>query len=81
MAILIKNRRYSMAAPRGPKGRTPRGMKPTVENPGLVMKRLMSYVFENYGVQLILVFVLILVSVLANLQGTMFMKVLIDQYI
>lgn len=81
MAILIKNRRNSMAAPRGPKGRTPRGMKPAVENPGLVMKRLMSYVFENYGVQLILVFVLILVSVLANLQGTMFMKVLIDQYI
>ena len=61
--------------------RTPRGMKPTVENPGQIFKRLMKYVFKYYGVQMVLVFIFILVSVLANLQGTMFMKSLIDDYI
>ena len=61
--------------------RTPRGMKPTVKNPGKIFKRLMSYLFKYYGIQLVLVFIFILVSVLANLQGTMFMKTLIDEYI
>ena len=61
--------------------RTPRGMKPTVQNPGKIFKRLMSYLFKYYGIQLVLVFIFILVSVLANLQGTMFMKTLIDEYI
>ena len=61
--------------------RTPRGMKPSVENPGLIMKRLMGYIFEYYKVQMIFVFILILVGVIANLQGTMFMKTLIDDYI
>ena len=64
-----------------PKGRTPRGMKPTVENPGKIFKRLMGYVFKYYGFQMVLVFIFILVGVLANLQGTLFMKVLIDDYI
>lgn len=64
-----------------PRGRTPRGMKPAVENPGAILKRLMGYVFKFYGIQMVLVFILILVSVLANLQGTMFMKALIDDYI
>ena len=61
--------------------RTPRGMKPTVKDPGKIFKRLMSYLFKYYGIQLVLVFIFILVSVLANLQGTMFMKTLIDEYI
>ena len=65
----------------GPGRRTPRGMKPTVENPGKILKRLMGYVFEYYGFRMIMVFILIIVSVLANLQGTMFMKTLIDDYI
>jgi ATP-binding cassette subfamily B protein len=65
----------------GPGRRTPRGMKPTVENPGKILKRLMSYVFEYYGFRMIMVFILIIISVLANLQGTLFMKTLIDDYI
>ena len=64
-----------------PRQRTPRGMKPTVENPGKIFKRLMSYLFKYYGLQMVLVFIFILVGVLANLQGTMFMKSLIDDYI
>ena len=65
----------------GPGARTPRGMKPSVENPGETIKRLVGYIFRFYKVQMILVFILIFVSVIANLQGTMFMKVLIDDYI
>ena len=64
-----------------PRGRAPRGMKPSVENPGEIIKRLMGYIFKFYKLQMILVLILILLSVLANLQGTMFMKVLIDDYI
>lgn len=61
--------------------RTPRGMRPTVENPGKIFSRLMGYIFKYYKLQMILVLILILLSVLANLQGTLFMKVLIDDYI
>lgn len=61
--------------------RVPRGMKPQVENPGKILKRLVGYIFQFYGVQMVIVFVCILISVLANLQGTMFMKTLIDEYI
>ena len=40
-----------------------------IENPGKVFKRLMKYVAKNYGVHLVIVAVLILVSVLANARG------------
>ena len=63
----------------GPMGRMPRGKR--IENPGKVFKRLMKYVAKNYGVHLVLVAILIFVSVLANVQGTMFIQSLIDDYI
>jgi len=59
----------------------PRGMKPAIDNPGAVLKRLLGYVFKYYKVQFIIVFVCIIISVLATLQGTMFMQELIDDYI
>ncbi|MGN0332709.1 MAG: ABC transporter ATP-binding protein [Lachnospiraceae bacterium] len=62
-------------------GKAPRGVRPKIQNPGKIFKRLMSYVFRNYGGQCILVVILIFVGVLANVQGTMFMKNLIDDYI
>ncbi|MBR0145506.1 MAG: ABC transporter ATP-binding protein [Eubacterium sp.] len=65
----------------GPNKRVPRGMKPTVQNPGKILKRLMGYVFRFYKVHMITVFVCIIISVLANLLGTMFLQVLIDDYI
>ena len=68
-----------MPAPGG--RRAPRGMKPQIENPGAVFKRLMKYLFSVYGKHMIAVFICIIISVLANLQGTMFMQVLIDDYI
>ncbi|MBR3539464.1 MAG: ABC transporter ATP-binding protein [Eubacterium sp.] len=58
-----------------------RGMKPSIENPGAVLKRLLGYVFRFYKPHMIIVFICIIVGVLANLQGTMFMQVLIDDYI
>ena len=45
------------------------------------MKRLFKLLFSNYGVQMVMVFVCIIVSVLANVQGTAFMQELIDVYI
>ena len=57
----------------------PRGKK--IENPGQVFKRLMKYVTKNYGPHLVIVAILIFVSVLANVQGTMFIQSLIDDYI
>jgi len=57
----------------------PRGRK--IENPGKVFKRLMKYVAKSYGLHLVIVAVLIFVSVLANVQGTMFIQSLIDDYI
>ena len=60
-------------------GRMPGEKK--VENPGRIFKRLMKYVMKSYGLHLVIVAVLILVSVLANVQGTMFSQSLIDDYI
>ena len=65
----------------GPMGKAPRGVKSQVENPGKIFKRLMSYVFRTYKYHYIAVVIFIFVSVIANVQGTMFTKNLIDDYI
>lgn len=57
----------------------PKGKR--IENPGKIFKRLMGYVAKSYGPHLVIVAVLIFVSVLANVQGTMFIQSLIDDYI
>ena len=63
-------------------GRPPRGVKgPKVENAGKLFLRLITYVGKHYWIHLILVAACIVGSVLANLQGTMFTKNLIDDYI
>ncbi len=58
-----------------------RGPRPKIENPGKLFKRVMGYVLKNYAVHLVIVAVCIFISVLANVQGTMFTKTLIDEYI
>ena len=55
--------------------------RPKVDNPGLLFKRIMSYVFKYYGLQMIVVLICIVLSVVANIQGTMFTRTLIDNYI
>lgn len=52
-----------------------------VGNPGKLLGRVMAYVGKKYKFYLIVVVIGIFVSVLANVQGTMFMKTMIDDYI
>lgn len=58
-----------------------RGPIPKIKNPGKLLMRLMKYVFKDYGVHYILVILFIFISVFANIQGTLFMQTLIDDYI
>nr|WP_318684233.1 ABC transporter ATP-binding protein [uncultured Acetatifactor sp.] len=51
------------------------------KNQGAVFLRLMKYVMKWYGVHFVLVIIFIIASVLANVQGTLFLQTLIDDYI
>ena len=62
-------------------GRGPKGPAPKVENPGIILKRLMAYVFGKYKIHFAIVIVCILLSSLMTLRGTWFMQSLIDDYI
>ena len=55
--------------------------KPKIEDPMGKLKRLFCYIFKNYGPHCVFVLVCIIISVLANVQGTMFTQSLIDDYI
>ena len=63
----------------GPRG--PQGPKHKIKNPGKLFARLMGFIFKKYLPACIIVVICIFVSVLANVQGTMFTKNLIDDYI
>ena len=52
-----------------------------VDNPGKLLGRVFAYVGKKYKFHLIIVVIGIFASVLANVQGTMFMKTMIDDYI
>ena len=56
-------------------------MKKKVDNPFAILKRLFAYIFKNYKIHCLLVFIFIIISSLASVIGTMFMKNLIDDYI
>lgn len=67
----------------GPMGGRRRQMseRPKVKNPGKILGRILGYTFKNYKIHMIIVFICIIVSVLANVQGTLFIQSLIDDYI
>lgn len=65
----------------GPGRRAAMGAGPRVENPGKVFKRILGYVFQNYGIHCLIVLACLVGNVLANVQGTLFLKTLIDDYI
>lgn len=67
----------------GPMGgrRRQMGKRPKVKNPGKILGRILGYTFKNYKIHMIIVFICIIVSVLANVQGTLFIQSLIDDYI
>lgn len=71
-----------MAGPMGGgRRRMQMGERPKIKNPGKLLKRILAYTFKNYKIHFVVVFVCIIVSVLANVQGTMFIQTLIDDYI
>lgn len=68
--------------PRGPMGHG-RGMKkgPKAKNPGRTLKRLFDLVVKAYPIHCIFVVIGIVVGVLANVRGNLFLQTLIDSYI
>ena len=66
---------------KGPGPRGYRGPKVKVENAGEIFKRILAYVGKKYKFQYALVIVCIIVTALSSVQGTMFTKTLIDDYI
>ena len=66
----------------GPGGRNRgRGPKPKIDHPGKLFGRIMKEIMKNYAPHCVIVLICIFISVLASVQGTMFMKTLIDSYI
>ncbi|MBQ5951252.1 MAG: ABC transporter ATP-binding protein [Lachnospiraceae bacterium] len=66
----------------GPGGRNARAMpRPKLDHPERLLARVFKYVFRDYAVHVAVVMVCIVVSVLANVQGTLFTRTLIDDYI
>jgi len=63
------------------RGRGPSGPRPKLEHPFQSFMRIMRYLMKYYPVQLVLIVIAIFASVLCNVQGTWFMKDLIDVYI
>lgn len=53
--------------------------KPKIE--GKTVKRLLSYITKNFKLQFILVFVFIIISAIAGVLGSLFIKTLVDDYI
>ncbi len=70
-----------MRGPGGPGGRGMRGPRPKIKNPGKLFMRVMKYVFRDYAIPYISVIACIFVGVFASIQGTLFTKTLIDEYI
>ncbi|MBR0411125.1 MAG: ABC transporter ATP-binding protein [Eubacterium sp.] len=61
--------------------RNMQGPRPKLAHPWKLLGRLSSYIGRTYGIWCLVVVVCIVTSVLCNVQGTMFMQSLIDDYI
>jgi ATP-binding cassette subfamily B protein len=61
--------------------RGPIGPKPKLDNPFKIFKRIMGFTLKDYGALWFIVIVCIFTTVYSSIQGTMFMKTLIDSYI
>lgn len=64
--------------PRAPRQKV---SKEEMKKNNVALKRVFQFLMKNYALQFIIVFVCIIISVLANVQGTLFMQTLIDDYI
>ena len=67
--------------PMGPRG--PKGMKggPKSKDPVKTLKRLLAFIMKRYKYRYVIVMVCIAISSIISVIGTLFMKVLIDDYI
>ena len=65
----------------GPGHKGPQGPKPKIKNPGKLFMRLLKTVMKRYALAWIVVFACTILAVLANIQGTLFIQTLIDNYI
>ena len=65
----------------GPRGNMLGRPMPKAKDPGKMFKRIMGYVMKDYAPHYLAVIVCIILSVLCSLQGTLFMRELIDKYI
>lgn len=54
---------------------------PKVKNPGKILKRIFSMIFEKYSIHVIVVLICVFLNTYASIQGTLFTKTLIDDYI
>lgn len=66
---------------RGPGGHGPRGPVKANKDSLKILKRLLAYVFKEYKFLFMIVAVTIIISSLANVIGTLFLRNLIDDYI
>ena len=67
---------------RGPGGRGAMGRpRPKVANPGKLIKRVLGEVFKHYAPHCLMVLVCIFLSAFANVQASLFLQTLIDDYI
>lgn len=66
----------------GPMGRRRNmGQGEKAKNPMKILGRLLGFIFKKNKIKIIIVFVCIIIGVLANVQGTLFIQTLIDSYI
>ena len=65
---------------KGP-GRHQMGPRQKIDHPFRIMGQILKFMGKHYTPHLIIVLICIVTNVLANVQGTWFMKALIDQYI
>lgn len=56
-------------------------MKNKTVNPSGTLKRLLATMFKDYKLQLVVVVIMILLSAFANVRGSLFLQVVIDEYI
>ena len=76
--------KFAPGGPRGPRGpHGPHGMgpRPKVKDPGKVLKRLFSVVLRKYKLHCLVVLVCIAGSSLATVQGALFLKTLVNDYV
>lgn len=70
-----------MRGPKSPANKRNAAAGVKVQNPMKTLKRLLGIIMKKYKFHMIFVFLFILLSVFANVQGTLFIQTLIDDYI